>query len=191
MTHIWQGASIRRVADRHAPRRGGYSLILLGICTVAAGRLGDAGRTASPTLTAKPIGTDFSSFLRGRGRWPLRGTRPMPTTWPRIMPRQAADLRRQHAILRGGSIRRFFSLSPPLFALLPYPAAPHDLAGRDIGILRLCYRRHPATDPPIATPISAISGVLLAAGLSGGFSSISGHGQNGLSDRGLCWAPPC
>src|SRR6266850_1968223 len=59
MTHIWQG--LRSGEWLTATRARSYSLILLGICTVAA--VGWVMLSDGLTdLNGKPIGTDFSSF---------------------------------------------------------------------------------------------------------------------------------
>jgi len=59
MTHIWQG--LRSGEWLTATRARGYSLILLGICTIAA--VGWVILSDGLTdLNGKPIGTDFSSF---------------------------------------------------------------------------------------------------------------------------------
>ena len=59
MAHIWQG--FRSGAWLTVARARGYSLILLGLCTVAIAGwvIVSDGLT---DLNGKPIGTDFSSF---------------------------------------------------------------------------------------------------------------------------------
>src|ERR1700716_731576 len=118
MTHIWQG--LRSGAWLTATRARGYSVILLGICTVAM-----AGWViVSDVLTdlnGKPIGTDFSSFYAA-GSMALEGHAANAYDI-------AAHYARQQQIF-GARTPYYAWFYPPFLlfvaaplALLPYPAA--------------------------------------------------------------------
>jgi alpha-1,2-mannosyltransferase len=123
MTHIWQG--LRSGAWLTVARARGYSLIVLGLCTVAmAGWVIVSDGVTD--LNGKPIGTDFSSFYTA-GSMALEGHAADAYDMAAHYARQQQSSAPGHHITRG-SIRRFFSLSPPLW--LCCPIRPHSSSGR-------------------------------------------------------------
>jgi alpha-1,2-mannosyltransferase len=178
MTHIWQG--LRSGQWLTGSRARGYSLILLGIGTIAV-----AGWIAlSDGLidrNGKPIGTDFSSFYAA-GSLVLDG--------------QAADVynmavhyaREQQ--LFGAATPYYGWLYPPIFllvatplALMPYPLAlavwqlsTFALYLSMIGVIVRRMRSRGTVIGPIWLPI--------AAGFPAVFINL-GHGQNGFLTAAL------
>jgi hypothetical protein len=179
MTHIWQGL---RSGEWLTPARArGYSLILLGICAVAAiGWI--ALSDGLIDRNGKPIGTDFASF-HAAGSLVLDGR-------PGDVYNMAAHYAREQRIF-GAATPYYGWLYPPIFllvatplALMPYPLA---LAVWQVStfvfylsvIGTIVRRTRGVAIGPIWLPI--------AAGFPAVFINLA-HGQNGLLTAGLIGA---
>jgi alpha-1,2-mannosyltransferase len=181
MTHIWQG--LRSGEWLTATRARGYSLILLGICTVAA--VGWVMLSDGLTdLNGKPIGTDFSSFYAA-GSMALEGHAANAYD-------MAAHYARQQQIF-GASTPYYAWFYPPFLlfiaaplALLPYPAA---LVIWQAATLAFYVGVIGAILQPIrqSRPDLGYLWVLLALAFPAVFINL-GHGQNGLLTAALLGA---
>jgi hypothetical protein len=181
MTHIWQG--LRSGEWLTATRARGYSLILLGICTVAA--VGWVMLSDGLTdLNGKPIGTDFSSFYAA-GSMALEGHAANAYD-------MAAHYARQQQIF-GASTPYYAWFYPPFLlfiaaplALLPYPAA---LMTWQVATLAFYVCVIGAILQPIrrSRPDLGYLWVLLALAFPAVFINL-GHGQNGLLTAALLGA---
>ena len=181
MTHIWQG--LRSGAWLTAARARGYSLILLGICTVAMAGwvIVSDGLT---DLNGKPIGTDFSSFYAA-GSMALEGHAANAYD-------MAAHYARQQQIF-GARTPYYAWFYPPFLlfvaaplALLPYPAA---LVIWQAATLAFYVGVIGAILQPIrqSRPDLGYLWVLLALAFPAVFINL-GHGQNGLLTAALLGA---
>jgi hypothetical protein len=170
MTHIWQG--LRSGQWLTASRARGYSLILLGLCAVAA--LGwIAASDGLVDRNGKPIGTDFSNvYAAGTLSWQGR-------------PAQAYEPARQHAAEKavfGGREVPFYGWHyPPLFllvaaglALLPYGWA----------LLAWMALTLPAYLMVIRTIVPRPETLLIAVAFPAVLVNL-GHGQNGFLTAAL------
>ena len=181
MTHIWQG--LRSGEWLTATRARGYSLILLGISTVAA--VGWVILSDGLTdLNGKPIGTDFSSFYAA-GSMALEGHAADAYD-------MAAHYARQQQIF-GASTPYYAWFYPPFLlfiaaplALLPYPAA---LIIWQVATLAFYVCVIGAILQPIrrSRPDLGYLWVLLALAFPAVFINL-GHGQNGLLTAALLGA---
>jgi len=181
MTHIWQG--LRSGEWLTATRARGYSLILLGICTVAAvGWVMLSDGLTDPN--GKPIGTDFSSFYAA-GSMALEGHAANAYD-------MAAHYARQQQIF-GASTPYYAWFYPPFLlfiaaplALLPYPAA---LMIWQVATLAFYVCVIGAILQPIrqSRPDLGYLWVLLALAFPAVFINL-GHGQNGLLTAALLGA---
>src|SRR5712671_1624831 len=181
MTHIWQ--RLRSGEWLTASRARSYSLILLGICTVAAA----SWVALSDSLTdpnGKPIGTDFSSFYAA-GSMALEGH-------GLNVYDMAAHYARQQQIF-GASTPYSAWFYPPFLlfiaaplALLPYPAA---LIIWQVATLAFYVCVIGAILQPIrrSRPDLGYLWVLLALAFPAVFINL-GHGQNGLLTAALLGA---
>jgi alpha-1,2-mannosyltransferase len=183
MTHIWQGIwqGLRSGEWLTPARMRGYSLVLLGICAIAA-----TGWIAlSDGLidrNGKPIGTDFASFYAA-GSLVLDGR-------AGDVYNMAAHYAREQQIFGMGT-PYYGWLYPPIFLLVATPLAlmPYLLAlavwqistfALYMVVIGLIVRRMRRTViGPVWLPI--------AAGFPAVFINL-GHGQNGLLTAGLLGA---
>ncbi len=191
MAHFWQDSvwqgSIRRGSVWRGLRSGGwltasrmrgYSLILLGICTIAvAGWI--AVSDGLIDRNGKPIGTDFASFYAASSLV-LDGR-------PGDVYNMAAHYARQQQIF-GAATPYYGWLYPPIFLLVVTPLAlmPYVLAlaiwqistfALYLSVIGVIVRRIPGiVTGPIWLPI--------AAGFPAVFINL-GHGQNGFLTAGL------
>jgi hypothetical protein len=178
MTHIWQGLRSGRWLT--AVRVRGYSLLLLGLCAIAAaGWIALSNGLTDPN--GKPLGTDFSSFYAA-GSLVLDGR-------AADVYNMAAHYAREQQIF-GAATPYYGWLYPPIFllvaaplAILPYPFA---LAAWQIstfvlylGVIGAIVRRMRGRGIAIG-PIW----LLIAAGFPAVFINL-GHGQNGFLSAGL------
>jgi alpha-1,2-mannosyltransferase len=181
MTHIWQG--LRSGAWLTAARAGGYSLIVLGLCTIAMAGwiIVSDGLT---DLNGKPIGTDFSSFYSA-GSMALEGRAADAYD-------MAAHYARQQQIF-GARTPYYAWFYPPFLlfiaaplALLPYPAA---LVIWQVVTLAFYVAVIGAILRPIrqSRPDLGYLWVWLALGFPAVFINL-GHGQNGLLTAALLGA---
>jgi alpha-1,2-mannosyltransferase len=181
MTHIWQG--LRSGAWLTAARARGYSLIVLGLCTIAMAGwiIVSDGLT---DLNGKPIGTDFSSFYSA-GSMALEGRAADAYD-------MAAHYARQQQIF-GARTPYYAWFYPPFLlfiaaplALLPYPAA---LVIWQALTLAFYVAVIGAILRPIrqSRPDLGYLWVWLALGFPAVFINL-GHGQNGLLTAALLGA---
>jgi hypothetical protein len=181
MTHIWQ--RLRSGEWLTASRARSYSLILLGICTVAAA----SWVALSDSLTdpnGKPIGTDFSSFYAA-GSMALEGH-------GLNVYDMAAHYARQQEIF-GAKTPYYAWFYPPFLlfiavplALLPYPAA---LIVWQAATMAFYVCVVGAILQPIrqSRPDLGYLWALLALAFPAVFINL-GHGQNGLLTAALLGA---
>jgi len=180
MTHIWQGIrqGLRSGEWLTVARARGYSLILLGLCTIAA-----AGWIAMSDglvdRNGKPLGTDFASFYAASSL--VLDGRPVDVY------NMAAHYAREQQIF-GAATPYYAWLYPPIFllvatpfALMPYQMA---LAVWQISTLALYLS-------VIGSIVRRMRGIVIgslwlpiAAGFPAVFINL-GHGQNGLLTAGL------
>jgi alpha-1,2-mannosyltransferase len=178
MTHIWQG--LRSGQWLTAARTRGYSLMLLGICTVAlAGWIGLSDGLID--RNGKPLGTDFSSFYAA-GSLVLEGR-------AADVYNMAAHYAREQQIFGVGT-PYYGWLYPPIFLLVATPLAtmPYLLAlavwqlssfALYLFVVGVVVRRMRARGEAIGPAWLAV-----AAGFPAVFINL-GHGQNGFLTAGL------
>jgi hypothetical protein len=181
MAHIWQG--LRSGEWLTARRARGYSLILLGMCTVAM--VGWVMVSDGLTdLNGKPVGTDFSSFYAA-GSMALEGHAAGAYD-------MAAHYARQQQIF-GAATPYYAWFYPPFLlfiaaplALLPYPAA---LIIWQAATLAFYLGVIGAILQPIrqSRPDLGYLWVWLALAFPAVFINL-GHGQNGLLTAALLGA---
>jgi alpha-1,2-mannosyltransferase len=178
MTNFWQGLRSGRWLT--AARARGYSLILLGICAIAAaGWIGLSDGLID--RNGKPIGTDFASFYAA-GSLVLDGRAGEVYD-------MAAHYAREQQIF-GAATPYYGWLYPPIFLLLATPLAlmPYLVA---LAVWQVS---------SLALYLSVIGGIVarmrmrgmaigpvwlpIAAGFPAVFINL-GHGQNGLLSAGL------
>ena len=178
MTYIWQGLRSGRWLT--AVRVRGYSLLLLGLCAIAAaGWIALSNGLTDPN--GKPLGTDFSSFYAA-GSLVLDGR-------AADVYNMAAHYAREQQIF-GAATPYYGWLYPPIFllvaaplALLPYPLAlavwQISTFALYLGVIGAIVRRMRGRGIAVG-PIW----LLIAAGFPAVFINL-GHGQNGFLSAGL------
>src|SRR6202171_310090 len=170
MTHIWQG--LRSGEWLTAARARGYSLILLGICTIAiAGWI--ALSDGLIDRNGKPLGTDFS-HVYAAGSLTLKG-RPEQAYAPALQ--HAAE----KAVFGGREVPFYGWHYPPFFFLIAFLVASVPYAwGLSIWLVASLAAYLAAMRAILPRPES----LLVALAFPAVFVNI-GHGQNGFLTAAL------
>ena len=170
MTHIWQG--LRSGEWLTATRARGYSLILLGLCTIAlAGWI--AASDGLIDRNGKPVGTDFSNvYAAGALTWQGR---PAEAYQPALQ--HAAE----KAVFGGREVPFYGWLYPPFFFAIAFLVASLPYAWGLAIWLAASFAAYLAAMRAILPRPETL---LIAAAFPAVFVNI-GHGQNGFLSAAL------